>query len=156
MYSAAAYRDLERLRGFVEREGGGGGASLAAPDGNRYHALQWAALNNYPKRRSLHHRGPAALLHGRHVNAGDNAQQTAQHWAAVRRAIAAAKQEMNGGGEVEYWEEWVTVFGFRNELPDPSFKLKWLPLNKDKDQYKELLVYSPFSQIDFFRCLLYW
>ena len=26
----------------------GGGASLAAPDGNGYHALQWAALNNYP------------------------------------------------------------------------------------------------------------
>lgn len=45
VYSAAAYGDLERLRGFVERDGG---ASLAAPDGNGYHALQWATLNNYP------------------------------------------------------------------------------------------------------------
>ena len=46
VYSAAAYGDLDRLRRFVEREGGA--ASLAAPDGNGYHALQWAALNNYP------------------------------------------------------------------------------------------------------------
>uniref|UniRef100_A0ACD5X6N8 Uncharacterized protein n=1 Tax=Avena sativa TaxID=4498 RepID=A0ACD5X6N8_AVESA len=46
VYSAAAYGDLERLRRFVEREGGA--ASLTAPAGNGYHALQWAALNNYP------------------------------------------------------------------------------------------------------------
>jgi palmitoyltransferase ZDHHC13/17 len=45
VYSAAAYGDLERLRGFVER---GGAAALREPDGNGYHALQWAALNNYP------------------------------------------------------------------------------------------------------------
>ena len=46
VYSAAAYGDLERLRGFVER--GGAAAALREPDGNGYHALQWAALNNYP------------------------------------------------------------------------------------------------------------
>jgi palmitoyltransferase len=46
VYSAAAYGDLDRLRRFVEREGGAG--SLSAPDGNGYYALQWAALNNYP------------------------------------------------------------------------------------------------------------
>jgi palmitoyltransferase len=45
VYSAAAYGDLERLRGFVER---GGAAAITEPDGNGYHALQWAALNNYP------------------------------------------------------------------------------------------------------------
>ena len=44
-YSAAAYGDLERLRGFVEH--GGAAATLREPDGNGYHALQWAALNNY-------------------------------------------------------------------------------------------------------------
>jgi hypothetical protein len=47
VYSAAAYGDLERLRGFVE-QGGAGAAALREPDGNGYHALQWAALNNYP------------------------------------------------------------------------------------------------------------
>jgi len=46
VYSAAAYGDLERLREFVER--GGAAAALREPDGNGYHALQWAALNNYP------------------------------------------------------------------------------------------------------------
>jgi len=47
VYSAAAYGDLERLRGFVE-QGGPAAAALREPDGNGYHALQWAALNNYP------------------------------------------------------------------------------------------------------------
>jgi palmitoyltransferase ZDHHC13/17 len=46
VYSAAAYGDLERLRRFVEE--GGAAAALREPDGNGYHALQWAALNNYP------------------------------------------------------------------------------------------------------------
>jgi palmitoyltransferase ZDHHC13/17 len=46
VYSAAAYGDLERLRGFVEQ--GGAATALREPDGNGYHALQWAALNNYP------------------------------------------------------------------------------------------------------------
>ena len=46
--SAAAYGDLERLRGFVEQGGAAAAAALREPDGNGYHALQWAALNNYP------------------------------------------------------------------------------------------------------------
>uniref|UniRef100_A0A0E0J357 S-acyltransferase n=1 Tax=Oryza nivara TaxID=4536 RepID=A0A0E0J357_ORYNI len=92
VYSAAAYGDLERLRGFVERDGG---ASLAAPDGNGYHALQWATLNNYP------HVALYIIEHGGDVNAGDNAQQTALHWAAVRGAIAAADVLLENGARVE-------------------------------------------------------
>lgn len=125
VYSAAAYGDLERLRGFVERDGG---ASLAAPDGNGYHALQWATLNNYPhvalyiiEVQLLYCLGsslpsdwgvcsvPFFFLadgvwyeqHGGDVNAGDNAQQTALHWAAVRGAIAAADVLLENGARVE-------------------------------------------------------
>lgn len=42
--SASAYGDLEKLQGFVERDG----QSVSLPDGNGYYALQWAALNNVP------------------------------------------------------------------------------------------------------------
>lgn len=44
VFSAAAYGDLEKLRKFVEEDG----ASLSAPHENGYHAIQWAALNNFP------------------------------------------------------------------------------------------------------------
>lgn len=44
VFSAAAYGDFEKLRKFVEEDG----ASLSTPHENGYHAIQWAALNNYP------------------------------------------------------------------------------------------------------------
>ena len=44
VFSAAAYGDFEKLRRFVEEDG----ASVAKPDANGYHAIQWAALNNFP------------------------------------------------------------------------------------------------------------
>lgn len=93
VYSAAAYGDLERLRRFVELDGGG--ASLAAPDGNGYHALQWAALNNYP------HAALYIIEHGGDVNAEDNSQQTALHWAAVRGATATADVLLENGARLE-------------------------------------------------------
>ncbi|VAH91357.1 probable protein S-acyltransferase 23 isoform X3 [Triticum aestivum] len=93
VYSAAAYGDLERLRRFVELDGGG--SSLAAPDGNGYHALQWAALNNYP------HVALYIIEHGGGVNAEDNSQQTALHWAAVRGATATADVLLENGARLE-------------------------------------------------------
>uniref|UniRef100_A0A453HY72 protein S-acyltransferase n=1 Tax=Aegilops tauschii subsp. strangulata TaxID=200361 RepID=A0A453HY72_AEGTS len=93
VYSAAAYGDLERLRRFVELDGGG--ASLAVPDGNGYHALQWAALNNYP------HVALYIIEHGGDVNAEDNSQQTALHWAAVRGATATADVLLENGARLE-------------------------------------------------------
>ncbi|XBH84723.1 hypothetical protein VPH35_072825 [Triticum aestivum] len=93
VYSAAAYGDLERLRRFVELDGGG--ASLAAPDDNGYHALQWAALNNYP------HVALYIIEHGGDVNAEDNSQQTALHWAAVRGATATADVLLEKGARLE-------------------------------------------------------
>lgn len=44
LFSACAYGDFQKLRKFVEEEG----ASLSQPDLNGYHAIQWAALNNFP------------------------------------------------------------------------------------------------------------
>ncbi|KAK3118989.1 hypothetical protein QOZ80_9BG0711990 [Eleusine coracana subsp. coracana] len=93
VYSAAAYGNLERLRGFVEE--GGAVAALREPDGNGYHALQWAALNNYP------HVALYIIEHGADVNAMDNAGQTALHWAAVRGAISVADVLMGNGARVE-------------------------------------------------------
>uniref|UniRef100_A0ACD5X0U3 Uncharacterized protein n=1 Tax=Avena sativa TaxID=4498 RepID=A0ACD5X0U3_AVESA len=93
VYSAAAYGDLERLRRFVEREGGA--ASLTALDGNGYHALQWAALNNYP------HVALYIIEHGGDVNAEDLAQQTALHWAAVRGATAVADVLLDNSARLE-------------------------------------------------------
>jgi ankyrin repeat protein len=92
VYSAAAYGDLERLRGFVER---GGAAALREPDGNGYHALQWAALNNYP------HVALYVIEHGADVNATDHAQQTALHWAAVRGSTSVADVLVEHGARVE-------------------------------------------------------
>ncbi|XP_062182132.1 uncharacterized protein LOC133886443 [Phragmites australis] len=46
-YSAVVYRDLERLRVFMEH--GGATIVLREPDGNGCHTLQWAALNNYAR-----------------------------------------------------------------------------------------------------------
>ncbi|XP_044981454.1 probable protein S-acyltransferase 23 isoform X2 [Hordeum vulgare subsp. vulgare] len=93
VYSAAAYGDLERLRRFVELDGAD--ASLAAPDGNGYHALQWAALNNYP------HVALYIIEHGGDVNAEDHSQQTALHWAAVRGATATADVLLENGARLE-------------------------------------------------------
>nr|CAB3490011.1 unnamed protein product [Digitaria exilis] len=92
VYSAAAYGDLERLRGFVEC---GGAAALMEPDGNGYHALQWAALNNYP------HVALYLIEHGADVNATDHAGQTALHWAAVRGSTSVANVLMERGARVE-------------------------------------------------------
>jgi ankyrin repeat protein len=44
VFSACAYGDFQKLRKFVEEDG----ASLSQPDLNGYHAIQWAALNNFP------------------------------------------------------------------------------------------------------------
>uniref|UniRef100_A0A453HY30 protein S-acyltransferase n=2 Tax=Aegilops tauschii subsp. strangulata TaxID=200361 RepID=A0A453HY30_AEGTS len=104
VYSAAAYGDLERLRRFVELDGGG--ASLAVPDGNGYHALQWAALNNYP------HVALYIIEHGGDVNAEDNSQQTALHWAAVRGATATADVLLENGARLEAAD----VNGYRSML----------------------------------------
>ncbi|XP_039823477.1 probable protein S-acyltransferase 23 isoform X2 [Panicum virgatum] len=93
VYSAAAYGDLERLRGFVER--GGAAAALREPDANGYHALQWAALNNYP------HVALYLIEHGADVNATDHAQQTALHWAAVRGSTSVADVLVEHGARVE-------------------------------------------------------
>ncbi|XP_062182754.1 probable protein S-acyltransferase 23 isoform X3 [Phragmites australis] len=92
-YSAAAYGDLERLRGFVEH--GGAAATLREPDGNGYHALQWAALNNYA------HVALYIIEHGGDVNATDHAHQTALHWAAVRGATAVADVLLDNGARLE-------------------------------------------------------
>ncbi|KAG0530178.1 hypothetical protein BDA96_05G163000 [Sorghum bicolor] len=94
VYSAAAYGDLERLRGFVE-QGGPAAAALREPDGNGYHALQWAALNNYP------HVALYIIEHGGDVNATDHARQTAMHWAAVRGSTSVADVLMEHGARVE-------------------------------------------------------
>ncbi|WVZ51278.1 hypothetical protein U9M48_002434 [Paspalum notatum var. saurae] len=92
VYSAAAYGDLDRLRGFVEQ---GAAAALREPDGNGYHALQWAALNNYP------HVALYIIEHGGDVNAADHTRQTALHWAAVRGSTSVADVLMEHGARVE-------------------------------------------------------
>lgn len=104
VYSAAAYGDLERLRGFVEQ--GGAATALREPDGNGYHALQWAALNNYP------HVALYIVEHGGDVNATDHARQTALHWAAVRGSTSVADVLMEHGARVEAAD----VNGFRSTL----------------------------------------
>ncbi|PSS29241.1 Protein like [Actinidia chinensis var. chinensis] len=91
VFGASAYGDFEKLRKLVEEDG----ASLSKPDGNGYHAIQWAALNNF-----------AAIVqyiveHGGDVHATDNAKQTALHWAAVRGSIAAADVLLQSGARVE-------------------------------------------------------
>ncbi|XP_078436060.1 putative protein S-acyltransferase 23 isoform X2 [Wolffia australiana] len=99
VFSAAAYGDLPKLRKFVEEDK----ASLANPDGNGYYALQWAALNNF---------ADVVLYiveHGGNVNAADNMQQTALHWAAVRGSIAAADVLLDCGARLEA----VDLFGYR-------------------------------------------
>ncbi|RWW57065.1 hypothetical protein BHE74_00036167, partial [Ensete ventricosum] len=108
--SASAYGDLEKLRGFVERDG----QSVSIPDGHGYYALQWAALNNFPDvAQYLIEVGDSAaklwfltvlgwlglkillwpLLfpkHGGDVNGADHRRQTALHWAAVHGSIPVA------------------------------------------------------------------
>ncbi|KAF5951184.1 hypothetical protein HYC85_009128 [Camellia sinensis] len=91
VFGASAYGDFEKLRKFVEEDG----VSLSKPDANGYHAVQWAALNNF-----------AAIVqyiieHGGDVHATDKANQTALHWAAVRGSIAAADVLLQNGARVE-------------------------------------------------------
>ncbi|CAL5379305.1 unnamed protein product [Camellia sinensis] len=91
VFGASAYGDFEKLRKFVEEDG----VSLSKPDANGYHAVQWAALNNF-----------AAIVqyiieHGGGVHATDKANQTALHWAAVRGSIAAADVLLQNGARVE-------------------------------------------------------
>ncbi|XP_057976835.1 probable protein S-acyltransferase 23 [Malania oleifera] len=99
VFSASAYGDFEKLQKFVEEEA----ASVSAPDGNGYYALQWAALNNFPNIAQY------IIEHGGGVNAIDNMQQTALHWAAVRGSIAAADVLFQNGG----WVEAADLNGYR-------------------------------------------
>ncbi|KAK8962953.1 putative S-acyltransferase [Platanthera guangdongensis] len=99
VYSASAYGDLEKLRGFVEKDG----HSLSNPDGNGYYVLQWAALNNYTDVAQY------IIEHGGDVNAVDHTQQTALHWAAVRGSIAVADLLLQGGA----WMELADLNGYR-------------------------------------------
>ncbi|XP_031382603.1 probable protein S-acyltransferase 23 isoform X1 [Punica granatum] len=87
VFSASAYGDLEKLRKFVE----GDGASLSSPHENGYHAIQWAALNNFPEIVQY------IVEHGGNVNSADNMKQTALHWAAVRGSIAVADVLLQNG-----------------------------------------------------------
>ncbi|XP_042413161.1 probable protein S-acyltransferase 23 isoform X1 [Zingiber officinale] len=89
--SASIYGDLEKLRGFVERDG----QSVSLPDGNGFYALQWAALNNFPNI-ALY-----IIEHGGDVNATDHRNQTALHWAAVHGAIPVADVLLQNGARVE-------------------------------------------------------
>ncbi|XP_074583364.1 putative protein S-acyltransferase 23 isoform X2 [Curcuma longa] len=89
--SASAYGDLEKLRGFVERDG----QSVSLPDGNGYYALQWAALNNFPNV-ALY-----VIEHGGDVNASDHRKQTALHWAAVHGSIPVADVLLQNGARIE-------------------------------------------------------
>lgn len=92
VFSASAYGDFQKLRKFVEEDG----ASLSKPDANGYYALQWAALNNFPDIAQY-----IIEKHGGGVNATDNMQQTALHWAAVRGGIAVADVLLQNGARVE-------------------------------------------------------
>ncbi|KAL5726854.1 protein S-acyltransferase [Ranunculus cassubicifolius] len=74
VYAASAYGDLDKLKKFVEQDG----CSLSVADGNGYYALQWAALNNFADVAMY------ILEHGGEVNATDNSQQTALHWAEIK------------------------------------------------------------------------
>ncbi|CAL9116986.1 unnamed protein product [Musa acuminata var. zebrina] len=89
--SASAYGDLEKLRGFVERDG----QSVSNPDGHGYYALQWAALNNFPDVAQY------LIEHGGDVNAADHRRQTALHWAAVHGSIPVADVLVQSGARVE-------------------------------------------------------
>ncbi|XWS73008.1 hypothetical protein CRYUN_Cryun02cG0089000 [Craigia yunnanensis] len=91
VYTAAAYRDLEKLHRLVEYEG----RSLFEPDGLGYYALQWAALNN---------RTVAAqyiIEHGGDVHATDHNGQTALHWSVVRGAIQVYEVLLQEGARVD-------------------------------------------------------
>lgn len=122
VFSASAYGDLNRLKRFVEHNG----SSVSLPDANGYYALQWAALNN-----SLHvaqyiievllrrfvccvsrdhflsvldliiFLGIDYLQHGGDVNAADNVQQTALHWAAVKGSVEVADLLLQRGARIE-------------------------------------------------------
>ncbi|GLT96949.1 hypothetical protein SLE2022_145390 [Rubroshorea leprosula] len=91
VYSASAYGDFDKVRKFVEEDGG----SLLLPDVNGYYALQRAALNNYPEIVQY------IIEHGGNVNAVDNNKQTALHWAAFRGSIAVADVLLQNGARVE-------------------------------------------------------
>ncbi|KAM0937954.1 putative protein S-acyltransferase [Dioscorea sansibarensis] len=91
VYSASAYGDLQKVRDFVEREG----HTVSKPDGNGYHALQWAALNNHVDVAQY------IIEHGGDVNAADNTQQTALHWAAVRGSVAVSDVLLQCGARIE-------------------------------------------------------
>ncbi|XP_042417823.1 probable protein S-acyltransferase 23 [Zingiber officinale] len=97
--SASIYGDLEKLRGFVERDG----QSVSLPDGNGFYALQWAALNNFPNI-ALY-----IIEHGGDVNATDHRNQTALHWAAVHGSIPVADVLLQNGARVEA----VDISGYR-------------------------------------------
>ncbi|XP_074580026.1 putative protein S-acyltransferase 23 isoform X1 [Curcuma longa] len=97
--TACAYGDLEKLRGFVERDG----QSVSTPDGNGYYAIQWAALNNFPNV-ALY-----VIEHGGDVNASDHRKQTALHWAAVNGSIPVADVLLQNGARVEA----VDISGYR-------------------------------------------
>ncbi|PKA46899.1 putative S-acyltransferase [Apostasia shenzhenica] len=99
VYSACVYGDLQKLRGFVEKEG----HSLSKPDDNGYYALQWAALSNYADVAQY------IVEHGGNVNAADYTQQTALHWAAVRGSIAVTDVLLMSGA----WIEAADVNGYR-------------------------------------------
>ncbi|KAL6658153.1 hypothetical protein ACP70R_003739 [Stipagrostis hirtigluma subsp. patula] len=88
VYSAAVYRDLKQLPGFVERgDGGGGAAALREPDGNGYHARRAQQL-------AAHHQAG-------NVNATDHSHQTPLHWAAMRGATAVADLLLENGARLE-------------------------------------------------------
>ncbi|XP_039119950.1 probable protein S-acyltransferase 23 [Dioscorea cayenensis subsp. rotundata] len=77
------------VRNFIEREG----HTVSKPDGNGYHALQWATLNNHVDVAQY------IIKHGGDVNAADNTQQIALHWEPVRGSVAIANAPETLSGE---------------------------------------------------------
>ncbi|CAN6458872.1 unnamed protein product [Victoria cruziana] len=91
VYSASAYGQLDKVRKYVEEDA----SCLKKPDGNGYHAVQWAALNGFLD--ALQY----IIEHGADVNATDRSGQTALHWAAVRGSVSTADVLLQSGARLE-------------------------------------------------------
>uniref|UniRef100_R7W1L3 RNA polymerase II-associated factor 1-like protein n=1 Tax=Aegilops tauschii TaxID=37682 RepID=R7W1L3_AEGTA len=66
--------------------------------------------------------------------------QPPQQQAASRPAAAANTERFEN--RLKKPTTFLCKHKFRNELPDPSAQLKWLPLNKDKDRYTKYRITS--------------
>ncbi|KAG0522573.1 hypothetical protein BDA96_07G049000 [Sorghum bicolor] len=100
---------------------------------------QQRAAQQQPQSRHHHHQPPSG---SRAPATGSRAVVTGSRAVATGSRPASAPNAERFENRLKKPTTFLCKHKFRNELPDPSAQLKWLPLNKDKDRYTKYRITS--------------